>query len=67
MTVVAGDGIGFMPMATVVEKELSRYKLEIIGATKNCADQFYAISSERRLTHPAMVLITESAQKSLFK
>lgn len=67
MTVVAGDGIGFMPMATVVEKELSRYKLEIIGATKKCADQFYAISSERRLTHPAVVLITESAQKRLFK
>ena len=67
MTVVAGDGLGFMPMATVVEKELSRYKLEIIGATRKCADQFYAISSERRLTHPAVILITESAQQRLFK
>jgi LysR family transcriptional regulator, transcriptional activator of nhaA len=67
MTVVAGDGLGFMPMATVVEKELSRYKLEIIGATRKCSDQFYAISSERRLSHPAVILITESAQRRLFK
>jgi LysR family transcriptional regulator, transcriptional activator of nhaA len=67
MTVVANDGLGFMPMATVVEKEMSRYKMEIIGATKKCADQFYAISSERRLKHPAVVLITESAQRRLFK
>ena len=67
MTVVARDGFGFMPMATVVEKELSRFKLEIIGATKKCSDQFYAISSERRLTHPAVILITESAQRRLFK
>lgn len=67
MTVVASDGVGFMPMATVVEKELSRYKLEIIGTTKKCADEYYAISSERRLTHPAVVLVTESAQQRLFK
>ena len=67
MTVVAGDGLGFMPMATVVEKELFRvYKLEIIGATKKCRDQFYAVSSERRLTHPAVVLVTESAKRKLF-
>jgi len=67
MAVVAADGLGFMPMAAVVKKELSRYKLEIIGTTEKCANQFYAISSERRLTHPAVVLITESAQRDVFK
>jgi len=67
MTVVAADGLGIMPMAAVVKKELSRYKLEIIGTTEKCTDQFYAISSERRLTHPAVVLITESAQRKMFK
>jgi LysR family transcriptional regulator, transcriptional activator of nhaA len=67
MAVVATDGIGFMPIASVVARELERYRLEIIGATEKCTDQFYAISSERRLTHPAVVLITESAQRKVFK
>lgn len=67
MTVVASDGLGFMPMAAVVSKELARYKLEIIGTTEKCTDQFYAISGERRLTHPAVVLITESAPREVFK
>jgi LysR family transcriptional activator of nhaA len=66
MTVVAGDGLGFMPMAAVVERELSRYKLEIIGTTEKCSNQFYAVSGERRLTHPAVLLITESAQRKMF-
>lgn len=66
MSVVAADGLGFMPMAAVVARELSRYKLEIIGTTEKCTDQFYAISGERRLTHPAVVLITESARRGMF-
>jgi LysR family transcriptional activator of nhaA len=66
MTVMASDGLGFMPMAAVVGKELARYKLEIVGTTEKCTDQFYAISGERRLTHPAVVLITESAPREVF-
>ncbi len=67
MTVVASDGVGFMPMAAVVGKELGRSKLDIIGTTEKCTAQFYAISGERRLTHPAVILITESAQRELFQ
>ncbi len=67
MTVVAADGLGVMPMAAVVRKELSRFKLEVIGTTQKCVDQFYAISRERRLTHPAVILVTESAQRDVFR
>jgi LysR family transcriptional activator of nhaA len=67
MIVVASDGVGFMPTASVVNRELARYKLEVIGTTEKCQDQYYAISGERRLTHPAVVLVTQSAQKELFK
>lgn len=67
MTVVATEGLGFMPMAAVVKRELSRYKLEIIGTTEKCTNHFYAISGERRLTHPAVVMITESAQRRMFR
>jgi LysR family transcriptional activator of nhaA len=65
--VVAAEGLGFLPMTTVVSKEaLTRYQLQVIGTTDQCTDQFYAITAERRLTHPAVQLITENAQSRLF-
>jgi len=67
MTVVATEGVGFMPMASVVRKDLARFKLENIGSANQCTDQYYAISAERRLNHPAVLLITESAQNVVFK
>jgi len=68
MKVVAADGRGFVPVASVVAEEaFSRYGLKTIGSTHKCTDQFYAISAERRLNHPAVVLITENAQKVLFR
>ena len=68
MKVVAADGRGFMPVASVVAQEVvTRYGLKIIGSTDKCTDHFYAITAERRLTHPAVVLITENAQRVLFR
>jgi LysR family transcriptional activator of nhaA len=67
MKVVAADGRGFMAMPSIVDREaLDRYKLKIIGKTVQCTDEFYAITGERRLTHPAVVLITKHAQKMIF-
>ena len=68
MKVVAADGRGFLPVASVVAEEaVTRYGLKIIGRTHKCNDQFYAITAERRLNHPVVVLITENAQKVLFR
>lgn len=67
MKTVAAGGRDFIPVASVVANEaVERYKFKIVGATDKCTDQFYAISAERRLTHPAVLLITENAQKALF-
>jgi LysR family transcriptional regulator, transcriptional activator of nhaA len=66
MTVMAADGKGFIPVATSVAPDaMSRYRLHLIGATEDCHDQFYAITAERRITHPAVAVITEKAQKLL--
>ena len=68
MKSVATEGHGFIPVASVVADEaVDRYKVKVIGATEKCIDQFYASTAERRLTHPAVVLITENAQKTLFR
>jgi hypothetical protein len=34
--------------------------------TDRCRDQFYAITAERRITHPLVSLLTESARKLTF-
>ena len=66
MKVMAADGQGFIALPTLVANEaVARYRFQIIGSTMKCQDQFYAITAERRLTHPAVVKITENARRIL--
>jgi LysR family transcriptional regulator, transcriptional activator of nhaA len=63
MAVAAVDGMGFMPMPSLVAKEaLTRYGIQMIGKTQQCRTQFYAISAEREITHPAVVAITQGVR-----
>jgi LysR family transcriptional activator of nhaA len=65
MKVMAADGKGFIPVPTLVKQEaLDRYGLEVIGATEENLDSFYAITAERRIDHPAVAMITQQAQKT---
>ncbi len=66
MSVVASEGLGFIPMAEVVAKDLRQFNLEPIGTTASVTAQFYAITAERRLHHPAVALLTENAKNRLF-
>ncbi len=63
MKVAAGDGLGCFAMPSlVVEEAAARYGLKIIGRTEDCRQQFYAISAERKLMHPAVLAITSQAR-----
>jgi LysR family transcriptional regulator, transcriptional activator of nhaA len=67
LTEMAADGKGFAPLPTVVGAEaMGRYGLQRIGSTLECKVQFYAITAERRIVHPAAVAITNNAQTRLF-
>ena len=67
MKVAAVDGLGFFALPTVVTKEaITSYGFQIIGRTEDCRQQFYAISPERKLTHPAVQAITTQAKTMLF-
>lgn len=67
MKVAAADGLGCFPLPTVaVNEAVTRYGFHIVGHAKGCAVQFYAISAERKLTHPAVVAITSNARGRLF-
>ncbi len=67
MNVMAADEKGFVPICKVVASEAAaRFQLREIGAVDGCQQQFYAITAERRIVHPAAVLITTAAQTELF-
>ena len=60
----AGMGVFIVP--TAIAKEVSRqYRASIIGATDEVREQFYAISTERRISHPAVAAITDTAREWL--
>ena len=63
----AADGAGFVPVHTVIAKRAARQNgWKVIGRVSQCTGQFHAITAERRLKHPAIVVITEHAQSRLF-
>ncbi len=67
MKVAAADGLGCFPLPTVaVDEAVARYRFRPIGLAEDCRVQFYAISAERKLTHPAIVAITSTARGTLF-
>jgi len=39
----------------------------VIGQTNEIRERFYAISVERKISHPAVVAITETAREWLFR
>jgi LysR family transcriptional regulator, transcriptional activator of nhaA len=63
MKVMAAEGRGFIALPTVaVNGALDHYGFQAIGQTDNCRVQFHAVTAERRLAHPAVVLLTSQAR-----
>ena len=60
-------GIGIFAVPTVVADQVQRqYGVVRIGHTNEVIEQFYAISAERRISHPAVVAISKSARQEMF-
>ena len=60
-------GAGVFAAPTVIEEEVCRmYRMSVIGRTDEIKERFYAISPERRLKHPSVVMITDAARTKLF-
>lgn len=59
------DGLGFFPVASVVEKEVeSHYRVKKVLQMKGAKEDIFAISLERKVTHPAIKLIAEAAKRN---
>lgn len=59
----AGIFVGPTVMSTTIEKQ---FNVRTLGVTAEVVDEFFAISVERRITHPCVVAITQAARSALF-
>lgn len=64
----AQSGTAVFPVPSVFIRELRRQdKIVQIGSTRDVKLRFYAISSERKLKHPAVIAICESARRQFLR
>jgi LysR family transcriptional activator of nhaA len=60
-------GMGIFVAPTVLEREIEKqYGVRSLGAAPEVVEEFFAISVERRLTHPCVTAITQAARNELF-
>jgi len=60
-------GRGIFPAPAVLAKQVEeQYGVREIGRTSAIREAFFAITGERRITHPAVRALTEAARDSLF-
>jgi LysR family transcriptional activator of nhaA len=61
------DGHGVFMSPTVLEAETAaQYQVQVIGRSDELTEDFYAISVQRRITHPGVAAITNAARSALF-
>jgi LysR family transcriptional activator of nhaA len=61
------EGRGVFISPSVVEQQTcAQYDVEVIGRSSDLVEQFYAISAERRISHPGVAAITQAARTALF-
>jgi LysR family transcriptional regulator, transcriptional activator of nhaA len=60
-------GAGVFPVPSAVADEVcQQFNVKKIGSTQEIKEQFYIISAERRLTHPAVKAVSDGARENIF-
>lgn len=66
MKVFGSAGRGVFAAPTAIEDEVARqFQVQVVGRTDEMRVRYFAISVERRLRHPAVVAVAESARKDV--
>jgi LysR family transcriptional activator of nhaA len=64
---LGGAGMGVFTAPSVIEAEVRKqYRVEVVGRVNEVRQQFYAISIERKIKHPAVAAITKAARNIIF-
>jgi LysR family transcriptional activator of nhaA len=62
MKIFGQEGIGAFAVPTIVEREVrAQYKVTTAGRTAEITSQFYAVTADRRVRHPAIVAVMKAA------
>jgi len=68
MTAFGSRGLGAFVVPSVIEAEACRqWEVQLVGRIDDLREVYYAITVERRLRHPAVVAIAESARDGTFR
>ncbi len=61
------EGMGVFAAPTIVEAEVrQQYRVRVVGRSPDVRQQFYAISVERKIKHPAVMAICQAARQEIF-
>jgi len=67
MTAFGRQGRGVFMVPGVMEAEtVAQFGVQCVGRSEELVDEFFAVSVERRITHPCVVAITGAARGQLF-
>ena len=63
MTAFGQAGVGVFPVPGIIEAEIvAAYGVKVLGRSAEARTEYFAISAERRVTHPCVLAIAESAR-----
>lgn len=61
-------GAGLFAGPTAIEREIrAQYGVQVVGRIPTVRERFYALSAERRLTHPSLVDLADIARQRIFR
>lgn len=67
MNAFGRQGRGVFMAPSVMEADImEQFGVELVGRTDELVEEFFAVSVERRITHPCVVAITNAARGELF-
>jgi LysR family transcriptional activator of nhaA len=67
MTAFGREGRGVFMSPTILEDEtVAHYGVEVLGRSEELVEEFFAVSVERRISHPCVAAITQNARGRLF-
>jgi LysR family transcriptional regulator, transcriptional activator of nhaA len=67
MTAFGREGRGVFMAPSVLEAEtVAQFGVDVIGRTDELVEEFFAVSVERRISHPCVLAITDAARGQLF-
>jgi LysR family transcriptional activator of nhaA len=67
MKAFGGEGRGLFMTPSILESETAaQFGVRVVGRTSELVEEFHAISTERRITHPCVAAITDAARDHIF-